>query len=179
MNEVDKSSNHMDRETPRFKPVLGGVENVFFPKPCHWTLILSRGLCLQFNDVILYTSRGMTASNQFKVHGQLSLHGMTVSTVSLSSTQSTSNTCHCVVITAKLNDSNSWPHTHSHSHTHTHYMYHFNLLVPAVPDTTVLKGSLCGSVCFFLQIRESEDEWGVPHAFTLVGQKQSVVVAAR
>ncbi|KAG8000644.1 hypothetical protein GBF38_017078 [Nibea albiflora] len=30
---------------------------------------------------------------------------------------------------------------------------------------------------FFL-IRESEDEWGVPHAFTLVGQQQSVVVAA-
>uniref|UniRef100_A0A8C7IQT2 FERM, ARHGEF and pleckstrin domain-containing protein 1 n=1 Tax=Oncorhynchus kisutch TaxID=8019 RepID=A0A8C7IQT2_ONCKI len=33
---------------------------------------------------------------------------------------------------------------------------------------------------FFLvmSIRESEDEWGVPHAFTLVGQRQSVVVAA-
>uniref|UniRef100_A0A8K9X7T9 FERM, ARHGEF and pleckstrin domain-containing protein 1 n=1 Tax=Oncorhynchus mykiss TaxID=8022 RepID=A0A8K9X7T9_ONCMY len=57
-----------------------------------------------FNDVLLYTSRGMTATNQFKVHGQLPLYGMT--------------------------------------------------------------------------IRESEDEWGVPHAFTLVGQRQSVVVAA-
>ncbi|KAG7258142.1 hypothetical protein CRUP_020330, partial [Coryphaenoides rupestris] len=57
-----------------------------------------------FNDVILYTSRGMTSTNQFKVHGQLPLHGMT--------------------------------------------------------------------------IRESEDEWGVPHAFTLIGQQQSVVVAA-
>ncbi|TRY95522.1 hypothetical protein DNTS_012493, partial [Danionella cerebrum] len=30
---------------------------------------------------------------------------------------------------------------------------------------------------FFL-IRESEDEWGVPHSFTLSGQRQSVVVAA-
>ncbi|CAL8344807.1 unnamed protein product [Boreogadus saida] len=58
----------------------------------------------RFNDVILYTSRGMTATNQFKVHGQLPLHGMTV--------------------------------------------------------------------------RESEDEWGVPNAFTLIGQQQSVVVAA-
>ncbi|XP_052378954.1 FERM, ARHGEF and pleckstrin domain-containing protein 1-like isoform X2 [Oncorhynchus keta] len=58
----------------------------------------------RFNDVLLYTSRGMTATNQFKVHGQLPLYGMT--------------------------------------------------------------------------IRESEDEWGVPHAFTLVGQRQSVVVAA-
>lgn len=32
---------------------------------------------------------------------------------------------------------------------------------------------------FFLQIRESEEEWGVPHSFTLFGQRQSVVVAAR
>lgn len=30
-----------------------------------------------------------------------------------------------------------------------------------------------------LQIRESEEEWGVPHSFTLIGQRQSVVVAAR
>lgn len=36
----------------------------------------------QFNDVILYTSRGMMPTNQFKVHGQLPLHGMTVSALS-------------------------------------------------------------------------------------------------
>ncbi|XP_005921497.1 FERM, ARHGEF and pleckstrin domain-containing protein 1 isoform X3 [Haplochromis burtoni] len=65
---------------------------------------LQQRMFFLFDDVILYTSRGMTATNQFKVHGQLPLHGMT--------------------------------------------------------------------------IRESEDEWGVPHAFTLVGQRQSVVVAA-
>uniref|UniRef100_A0A673BZ31 FERM, ARHGEF and pleckstrin domain-containing protein 1 n=1 Tax=Sphaeramia orbicularis TaxID=375764 RepID=A0A673BZ31_9TELE len=65
---------------------------------------LQQRMFFLFNDVILYTSRGMTATNQFKVHGQLPLQGMT--------------------------------------------------------------------------IRESEDEWGVPHAFTLVGQQQSVVVAA-
>ncbi|XP_008280717.1 FERM, RhoGEF and pleckstrin domain-containing protein 1 isoform X2 [Stegastes partitus] len=65
---------------------------------------LQQRMFFLFNDVILYTSRGMTATNQFKVHGQLPLHDMT--------------------------------------------------------------------------IRESEDEWGVPHAFTLVGQRQSVVVAA-
>ncbi|KAL2081634.1 hypothetical protein ACEWY4_023487 [Coilia grayii] len=65
---------------------------------------LQQRMFFLFNDVLLYTSRGMTATNQFKVHGQLSLHGMT--------------------------------------------------------------------------IRESEEEWGVPHAFTLVGQRQSVVVAA-
>ncbi|CAL8268101.1 unnamed protein product [Lota lota] len=65
---------------------------------------LQQRMFFLFNDVILYTSRGMTATNQFKVHGQLPLHGMT--------------------------------------------------------------------------IRESEEEWGVPHAFTLIGQQQSVVVAA-
>ncbi|XP_045074133.1 FERM, ARHGEF and pleckstrin domain-containing protein 1 [Coregonus clupeaformis] len=65
---------------------------------------LQQRMFFLFNDVLLYTSRGMTASNQFKVHGQLPLHGLT--------------------------------------------------------------------------IQESGDEWCVPHAFTLVGQRQSVVVAA-
>uniref|UniRef100_A0A8C2XPG7 FERM, ARHGEF and pleckstrin domain-containing protein 1 n=1 Tax=Cyclopterus lumpus TaxID=8103 RepID=A0A8C2XPG7_CYCLU len=65
---------------------------------------LQQRMFFLFNDVILYTSRGMMGTNQFRVHGQLPLHGMT--------------------------------------------------------------------------IRESEDEWGVPHAFTLVGQQQSLVVAA-
>ncbi|KAG9334061.1 hypothetical protein JZ751_009224 [Albula glossodonta] len=32
----------------------------------------------RFNDILLYTSRGMTGSNQFKVHGQLSLHRMKI-----------------------------------------------------------------------------------------------------
>ncbi|XP_077472708.1 FERM, ARHGEF and pleckstrin domain-containing protein 1 isoform X1 [Stigmatopora argus] len=65
---------------------------------------LQQRMFFLFNDVILYSSRGMTGTNQFKIHGQLPLHGMT--------------------------------------------------------------------------IRESEDEWGVPHAFTLVSQRQTVVVAA-
>ncbi|XP_008326123.1 FERM, ARHGEF and pleckstrin domain-containing protein 1 isoform X2 [Cynoglossus semilaevis] len=95
------------------KKDLIGIDNLFVPGRefirlgCLSKLSgkgLQQRMFFLFNDVILYTSRGMTASNQFKVHGQLSLHGMT--------------------------------------------------------------------------IRESEDEWGVPHAFTLVGQKQSVVVAA-
>ncbi|XP_060786053.1 FERM, ARHGEF and pleckstrin domain-containing protein 1-like isoform X3 [Neoarius graeffei] len=65
---------------------------------------LQQRMFFLFSDVLLYTSRGITASNQFKVHGQLPLRGMT--------------------------------------------------------------------------IRESEEEWGVPHCFTLVTQRQSVVVAA-
>uniref|UniRef100_A0A8C6TU33 FERM, ARHGEF and pleckstrin domain-containing protein 1 n=1 Tax=Neogobius melanostomus TaxID=47308 RepID=A0A8C6TU33_9GOBI len=67
---------------------------------------LQQRMFFLFSDCLVYTSRGMTASNQFKVHGQLPLYGMTV-------------------------------------------------------------------------IRESEEEWGVPHSFTLFGQRQSVVVAAR
>uniref|UniRef100_A0A673IWH0 FERM, ARHGEF and pleckstrin domain-containing protein 1 n=1 Tax=Sinocyclocheilus rhinocerous TaxID=307959 RepID=A0A673IWH0_9TELE len=39
---------------------------------------LQQRMFFLFNDVLMYTSRGMTASNQFKVHGQLPLYGMTV-----------------------------------------------------------------------------------------------------
>ncbi|XP_028929131.1 FERM, ARHGEF and pleckstrin domain-containing protein 1 isoform X1 [Ornithorhynchus anatinus] len=39
---------------------------------------LQQRMFFLFNDVLLYTSRGLTASNQFKVHGQLPLFGMTV-----------------------------------------------------------------------------------------------------
>ncbi|XP_037656418.1 FERM, ARHGEF and pleckstrin domain-containing protein 1 [Choloepus didactylus] len=39
---------------------------------------LQQRMFFLFNDVLLYTSRGLTASNQFKVHGQLPLHGMTI-----------------------------------------------------------------------------------------------------
>ncbi|KAL1021690.1 hypothetical protein UPYG_G00016670 [Umbra pygmaea] len=65
---------------------------------------LQQRMFFLFSDTLLYTSRGMTSANQFKVHGQLPLYGMT--------------------------------------------------------------------------IRESEDEWGVPHSFTLFVQRQSIVVAA-
>ncbi|XP_041834153.1 FERM, ARHGEF and pleckstrin domain-containing protein 1-like isoform X3 [Melanotaenia boesemani] len=65
---------------------------------------LQQRMFFLFSDSLVYTSRGMTPSNQFKVHGQLPLYGIT--------------------------------------------------------------------------IRESEEEWGVPHSFTLFGQRQSVVVAA-
>ncbi|XP_051566438.1 FERM, ARHGEF and pleckstrin domain-containing protein 1 isoform X2 [Myxocyprinus asiaticus] len=65
---------------------------------------LQQRMFFLFNDVLLYSTRGITSTNQFTVHRQLPLHGMT--------------------------------------------------------------------------IRESEDEWGVPHSFTLMVQQQSLVVAA-
>lgn len=39
---------------------------------------LQQRMFFLFNDVLLYTSRGLTTSNQFKVHGQLPLFGMTM-----------------------------------------------------------------------------------------------------
>lgn len=86
---------------------------------------------MQFSDSLVYTSRGMTPSNQFKVHGQLPLYGMTVCTHRVGGWQ----------VLGKC-------------------LFH--------DDVHVL-----------LQIRESEEEWGVPHSFTLYGKHQSVVVAAR
>ncbi|XP_056610288.1 FERM, ARHGEF and pleckstrin domain-containing protein 1 isoform X2 [Triplophysa dalaica] len=65
---------------------------------------LQQRMFFLFNDVLLYSTRGITSTNQFSVHKQLPLRGMT--------------------------------------------------------------------------IRESEDEWGVPHSFTLMVQQQSLVVAA-
>lgn len=46
-------------------------------------------MSFQFSDMLLYTSKGVTATNQFKVHGQLPLHGMIVSLQSLLLTSAT------------------------------------------------------------------------------------------
>ncbi|MEQ2198309.1 hypothetical protein XENOCAPTIV_011069 [Xenoophorus captivus] len=67
--------------------------------------------------------------------------------------------------------------------------FHFFILSPSSSPTLSIFGPCCprflvlSDVFFcifviFFQIRESEDEWGVPNAFTLIGQGQSVVVAA-
>ncbi|XP_075446937.1 FERM, ARHGEF and pleckstrin domain-containing protein 1 isoform X2 [Ascaphus truei] len=39
---------------------------------------LQQRMFFLFNDVLLYTSRGLTSCNQFKVHGQLPLYSMTI-----------------------------------------------------------------------------------------------------
>ncbi|XP_013883468.1 FERM, RhoGEF and pleckstrin domain-containing protein 2 isoform X2 [Austrofundulus limnaeus] len=39
---------------------------------------LQQRMFFLFSDMLLYTSKGVTATNQFKVHGQLPLHGMIV-----------------------------------------------------------------------------------------------------
>ncbi|XP_023678074.1 FERM, ARHGEF and pleckstrin domain-containing protein 2 isoform X2 [Paramormyrops kingsleyae] len=39
---------------------------------------LQQRMFFLFSDMLLYTSKGVTATNQFKVHGQLALHGMIV-----------------------------------------------------------------------------------------------------
>ncbi|XP_072332200.1 LOW QUALITY PROTEIN: FERM, ARHGEF and pleckstrin domain-containing protein 1-like [Scyliorhinus torazame] len=92
---------------------LIGIENLVIPgrefirQGCLSKLSakgLQQRMFFLFSDILLYTSRGLTATNQFKVHGQIPLYGMT--------------------------------------------------------------------------IEESEDEWSLPHCFTLNAQRQSIVVAA-
>uniref|UniRef100_A0AAY5EA83 FERM, ARHGEF and pleckstrin domain-containing protein 2 n=1 Tax=Electrophorus electricus TaxID=8005 RepID=A0AAY5EA83_ELEEL len=64
---------------------LIGIENLtapgreFIREGCLFKLTkkgLQQRMFFLFSDMLLYTSKGVTASNQFKVHGQLPLHGM-------------------------------------------------------------------------------------------------------
>ncbi|XP_060934245.1 FERM, ARHGEF and pleckstrin domain-containing protein 2 isoform X2 [Limanda limanda] len=66
---------------------LIGIENLtapgreFIREGCLYKLTkkgLQQRMFFLFSDMILYTSKGVTATNQFKVHGQLPLHGMIV-----------------------------------------------------------------------------------------------------
>nr|XP_015216627.1 PREDICTED: FERM, RhoGEF and pleckstrin domain-containing protein 2 isoform X1 [Lepisosteus oculatus]XP_015216628.1 PREDICTED: FERM, RhoGEF and pleckstrin domain-containing protein 2 isoform X1 [Lepisosteus oculatus]XP_015216629.1 PREDICTED: FERM, RhoGEF and pleckstrin domain-containing protein 2 isoform X1 [Lepisosteus oculatus]XP_015216630.1 PREDICTED: FERM, RhoGEF and pleckstrin domain-containing protein 2 isoform X1 [Lepisosteus oculatus]XP_015216631.1 PREDICTED: FERM, RhoGEF and pleckstr len=72
---------------------------------------LQQRMFFLFSDMLLYTSKGVTATNQFKVHGQLPLHGMI-------------------------------------------------LIVLDAP------------------VEESENEWSVPHCFTIYSAQRTIVVAA-
>uniref|UniRef100_A0A8C9SS38 FERM, ARHGEF and pleckstrin domain-containing protein 2 n=1 Tax=Scleropages formosus TaxID=113540 RepID=A0A8C9SS38_SCLFO len=67
---------------------LIGIENLtapgrqFIREGCLYKLTkkgLQQRMFFLFSDMLLYTSKGVTATNQFKVHGQLPLHGMLVS----------------------------------------------------------------------------------------------------
>uniref|UniRef100_A0A6Q2WRW0 FERM, ARHGEF and pleckstrin domain-containing protein 2 n=1 Tax=Esox lucius TaxID=8010 RepID=A0A6Q2WRW0_ESOLU len=64
---------------------LIGIENLTVPgrefirEGCLYKLTkkgLQQRMFFLFSDMLLYTSKGVTATNQFKVHGQLPLHGM-------------------------------------------------------------------------------------------------------
>ncbi|XP_039666781.1 FERM, ARHGEF and pleckstrin domain-containing protein 2 isoform X3 [Perca fluviatilis] len=99
---------------------LIGIENLtapgreFIREGCLYKLTkkgLQQRMFFLFSDMLLYTSKGVTATNQFKVHGQLPLHGM----------------------------------------------------ILIVLDTPV---------------EESENEWSVPHCFTIYSAQRTIVVAA-
>uniref|UniRef100_A0A8C2XMJ7 FERM, ARHGEF and pleckstrin domain-containing protein 1 n=1 Tax=Cyclopterus lumpus TaxID=8103 RepID=A0A8C2XMJ7_CYCLU len=68
---------------------------------------LQQRMFFLFNDVILYTSRGMMGTNQFRVHGQLPLHGMTVSAASLNCTHSAILSM-CVFPSSSLMEMEKW-----------------------------------------------------------------------
>ncbi|XP_051928970.1 FERM, ARHGEF and pleckstrin domain-containing protein 2 isoform X3 [Hippocampus zosterae] len=64
---------------------LIGIDNLtapgreFIREGCLYKLTkkgLQQRMFFLFSDILLYTSKGVTATNQFKVHGQLPLHGM-------------------------------------------------------------------------------------------------------
>ncbi|XP_043984536.1 FERM, ARHGEF and pleckstrin domain-containing protein 2 isoform X2 [Gambusia affinis] len=66
---------------------LIGIENLtapgreFIREGCLYKLTkkgLQQRMFFLFSDMLLYTSKGVTATNQFKVHGQLPLHSMIV-----------------------------------------------------------------------------------------------------
>ncbi|XP_061593535.1 FERM, ARHGEF and pleckstrin domain-containing protein 2 isoform X5 [Cololabis saira] len=99
---------------------LIGIENLtapgreFIREGCLYKLTkkgLQQRMFFLFSDQLLYTSKGVTATNQFKVHGQLPLHGMI-------------------------------------------------LIVLDAP------------------VEESENEWSVPHCFTIYSAQRTIVVAA-
>ncbi|XP_051996583.1 FERM, ARHGEF and pleckstrin domain-containing protein 2-like isoform X1 [Xyrauchen texanus] len=99
---------------------LIGIENLtapgreFIREGCLYKLTkkgLQQRMFFLFSDMLLYTSKGVTATNQFKVHGQLPLHGMI-------------------------------------------------LIVLDAP------------------VEESENEWSVPHCFTIYSAERTIVVSA-
>ncbi|XP_043557644.1 FERM, ARHGEF and pleckstrin domain-containing protein 2 isoform X3 [Chiloscyllium plagiosum] len=99
---------------------LIGIENLILPgrdfirEGCLYKLTkkgLQQRMFFLFSDMLLYTSKGVTASNQFKVHGQLPLCGM--------------------------------------------------ILIVLEPP-----------------VEETENEWSVPHCFTIYSAPKTVVVAA-
>lgn len=60
---------------------LTGPGREFIREGCLYKLTkkgLQQRMFFLFSDMLLYTSKGVTATNQFKVHGQLPLHGMIV-----------------------------------------------------------------------------------------------------
>ncbi|KAM6127547.1 LOW QUALITY PROTEIN: FERM, ARHGEF and pleckstrin domain-containing protein 2 [Phoenicopterus ruber ruber] len=99
---------------------LIGIDNLtapgreFIREGCLYKLTkkgLQQRMFFLFSDMLLYTSKGVTGTNQFKIHGHLPLHGM--------------------------------------------------LLIVLDPP-----------------VEESENEWAVPHCFTIYSAQKTIVVAA-
>ncbi|KAJ6669289.1 hypothetical protein lerEdw1_008098 [Lerista edwardsae] len=111
---------------------LLGIDNLvaagreFIREGCLYKLTkkgLQQRMFFLFSDMLLYTSKGVTGTNQFKIHGHLPLHGM--------------------------------------------------LLIVLDPPC-----SLTDEASFALQVEESENEWAVPHCFTIYSAQKTIVVAA-
>ncbi|XP_051563448.1 FERM, ARHGEF and pleckstrin domain-containing protein 2-like [Myxocyprinus asiaticus] len=119
---------------------LIGIENLtapgreFIREGCLFKLTkkgLQQRMFFLFSDILLYTSKGVTATNQFKVHGQLPLRGMI---------------------------NGLWP-------------------LCLLTCMSVLRSCL-QLIVLDAPVEESENEWSVPHCFTIYSAQRTIVVAA-
>uniref|UniRef100_A0A673BZA6 FERM, ARHGEF and pleckstrin domain-containing protein 1 n=1 Tax=Sphaeramia orbicularis TaxID=375764 RepID=A0A673BZA6_9TELE len=138
------------------KKDLIGVDNLVVPGRVGSKLMI---LKFHFNDVILYTSRGMTATNQFKVHGQLPLQGMTVSVVCVATVISFSNNLltfpECLEdssVEAESEDDTTASHASTErpaphrGNTMVHVCWHRNTSVSMVDFSIAVENQLSGNL---------------------------------
>uniref|UniRef100_A0A673C1U3 FERM, ARHGEF and pleckstrin domain-containing protein 1 n=1 Tax=Sphaeramia orbicularis TaxID=375764 RepID=A0A673C1U3_9TELE len=139
------------------KKDLIGVDNLVVPGRVGSKLMI---LKFHFNDVILYTSRGMTATNQFKVHGQLPLQGMTVSVVCVATVISlllkpinSSNKClEDSSVEAESEDDTTASHASTErpaphrGNTMVHVCWHRNTSVSMVDFSIAVENQLSGNL---------------------------------
>uniref|UniRef100_A0A4W3IKE3 FERM, ARHGEF and pleckstrin domain-containing protein 2 n=1 Tax=Callorhinchus milii TaxID=7868 RepID=A0A4W3IKE3_CALMI len=122
---------------------LIGIENLILPgrefirEGCLYKLTkkgLQQRMFFLFSDMLLYTSKGVTITNQFKVHGELPLYGMIVSTPRNS-------------YSASLCDENMISldkQTHHRANTTMHVCWHRNTSVSMMDHSVAVENQLSG-----------------------------------
>uniref|UniRef100_A0A669C4M8 FERM, ARHGEF and pleckstrin domain-containing protein 2 n=1 Tax=Oreochromis niloticus TaxID=8128 RepID=A0A669C4M8_ORENI len=128
---------------------LIGIENLTAPGRVGAFLIFVF-MSFQFSDMLLYTSKGVTATNQFKVHGQLPLHGMIVSLQSLLLTSATPFLTIKVSLEQESEDDMNSSRTsldkqtHHRANTTMHVCWHRNTSVSMSDHSLAVENQLSG-----------------------------------
>uniref|UniRef100_A0A669ETV1 FERM, ARHGEF and pleckstrin domain-containing protein 2 n=1 Tax=Oreochromis niloticus TaxID=8128 RepID=A0A669ETV1_ORENI len=138
---------------------LIGIENLtapgreFIREGCLYKLTkkgLQQRMFFLFSDMLLYTSKGVTATNQFKVHGQLPLHGMIVSLQSLLLTSATPFLTIKVSLEQESEDDMNSSRTsldkqtHHRANTTMHVCWHRNTSVSMSDHSLAVENQLSG-----------------------------------